>query len=166
MFFPLRWEMQKLVGGNLEILAVNLGPSYLIGPSLPCRRPFGSLRNNPPQRTSAWLLRGRLVEGKANPIPSICKTQFGSGNDFACRAQGSAGNYKRYRRLPTADVHFVNFRFEDCYTLGLAKKQSTRRLLEYVIQANVKTNKIVWEFKTTRVREDTDISCLSELEVT
>ena len=46
------------------------------------------------------------------------------------------------------------------------KKQSTRRLLECVIQAKVKTNKIVCDSKTTRVQEDTDISCLSELEVT
>lgn len=60
--------MQKLVGGNLEILAVNLGPSDLIGPSLPCRRPFGSLRNNPPRER----LRGFCVGGswKARLIPS------------------------------------------------------------------------------------------------
>lgn len=37
-------------------------------------------------------------------------------------AEGSAGNYKRCRRLPSADVHFVNFILKDCYTLGLVKK--------------------------------------------
>ena len=66
---------------------------------------------------------------------------------------------------PSADVHFVNFILEDCYTLALVKKTIDKRLFEYVFQANVKTNKIVCDSKTTRVQEDTDIS-LSELEVT
>ena len=110
--------------------------------------------------TNPWKAQGRPKEG-----PSLCMTQLGSGNDFTCRAQGSAGNYKRCRRLPSADVHFVNFILEDCYTLALVKKTIDKRLFEYVFQANVKTNKIVCDSKTTRVQEDTDIS-LSGLEVT
>ena len=67
-------------------------------------------------------------------------------------------------RRPTS-ILLINFILEDCYTLALVKKTIDKRLFEYVFQANVKTNKIVCDSKTTRVQEDTDIS-LSELEVT
>ena len=150
---------------EISILAVNCRTFRF---NRPCADgPFGSSRDNPPQRgagtldeplrTSVWAW-----EARRRPVPLHDATGIWKQ---LCMPEGSAGNYKRCRRLPSADVHFVNFILEDCYTLGLVKKTIDKTPLEYVFQANVKTNKIVCDSKTTRVQEDTDIS-LSELDVT
>ena len=164
MFFPLRWEIQKLVEDKvmeISILAVNCRTFRF---NRPCADgPFGSSRNNPPQRGAGT--RDEPMEGP-RPVKARPSAWRNWDLETTLHAEGSAGNYKRWR-LPSADVHFVKLTSYLRIVTHWAslKKQSTRRLLEYVFQANVKTNKIVCDSKTTRVQEDTDIS-LSELEVT
>ena len=96
--------------------------------------------------TNPWKAQGRPKEG-----PSLCMTQLGSGNDFACRAQGSAGNYKRCRRLPSADVHFVNFILEDCYTSALVKKNSRQDVFQNTFFRP--TSRLTKQFATQKQHE-------------
>lgn len=108
--------------------------------------------------TNPWKAQGR-------PVPLHDAT--GIWKRLCVPSAGKRGKLQTLSKVAVGRrVHFVNFILEDCYTLALVKKTIDKRLFEYVFQANVKTNKIVCDSKTTRVQEDTDISCLSELEVT
>ena len=63
---------------EISILAVNCRTFRF---NRPCTDgPFGSSRNNPPQRGAGT--RDEPMEGR-----SLCMTQLGSGNDFACRGK-------------------------------------------------------------------------------
>ena len=149
---------------EISILAVNCRTFRF---NRPCADgPFGSSRNNPPQRGAGT--RDEPLEGprKAQGRPVPLHDATGIWKRLCVPSAGKRGKLQTLSKVAVGRrVHFVNFILEDCYTLALVKKTIDKRLFEYVFQANVKTNKIVCDSKTRRVQEDTDIS-LSELEVT
>ena len=150
---------------EISILAVNCRTFRF---NRPCADgPFGSSRDNPPQRgagtldeplrTSVWAW-----EARRRPVPLHDATGIWKRLCMPREAR-EITNVAEGCRRPTSILLTSYLRIATHW--ASLKKQSTGRLLEYVFQANVKTNKIVCDSKTTRVQEDTDIS-LSELDVT
>ena len=96
--------------------------------------------------TNPWKAQGRPKEG-----PSLCMMQLGSGNDFACRAQGSAGNYKRCRRLPSADASILLTSYLRIATHQPSlKKQSTNAFSNTFFRP---TSRLIKQFATQKQHE-------------